>query len=317
MTTRFPGPGPGCDPMDANPDPCGDDPDGRYADVRRGDYTDFSLSARHLVHGDVLAGPDGAGRRGEDGAGEGGAGRREPARERLFVVFQTRGYCVVEQAGRTAVVPAGALVLYADSLPFTVRSGAPSEQVVVGTAAARAFGLAGLEPTSDVVATTVDCRGVLSAVAAFFVRLADTQDRDPAGAMLIEPHAASLAASLLALADRARVDAAPAGDARRERVVAYIRSHAADPDLDAARIAAAAGVSVRSLYRLFEGSGRTPVGHLRALRVEAAQHLLRRHPDRPVAIIAREVGFRDERSFYRVFRDVTGGTPARFRAPVD
>lgn len=277
--------------------------DQKFDEIRNGNYETFAL---HVNRSDQIDISGGLNRYRRDGDSD---------TERLYAVFQTRGYCVVEQAGRTAVVPEGTLALYANSLPYALRAGGPCEQVVLETSAVRAFALSKIAPTSDLLATTIDCtHGVLSAVAAFFVQLATHQAQDPLGAALLEPHAATLAVSLLALTAPSSTRSLPATiEQRRERAFAYLHSHFADPDLDAHKLAHEMGISIRSLYRLFEDSDRTPASYLRELRIDTAQKSLRKYPERPISTIARESGFDDERSFYRAFRRIVGRTPAEHR----
>ncbi|GAA3139679.1 hypothetical protein GCM10020255_015890 [Rhodococcus baikonurensis] len=121
----------------------------------------------------------------------------------------------------------------------------------------RAFALAGIDRTTDILATTMSCAGAMSAVAAFFTQLAQHQDSDPHGAAQLETHASSLATSLLSLVTPVRSAAEIPAFLRRDQVLAYIHAHLADPDLDAERIATAMRLSRRSLYRLFQGTDHT------------------------------------------------------------
>ncbi|GAA1482535.1 transcriptional regulator FeaR [Gordonia sinesedis] len=283
--------------VDVESDPTVDD---FYGDVRLGKYTNFSLSTKRAAGEQV--------RRDRRRIAQG----REDD-EYLFVTFQTRGTCIVEQAGHTAVVPPDSLVIYDSALPFEIHADGPYEQVRLEVPAAPAFALAGIERTTDILATTISCSGVMSAVAAFFTRLADIQDSDPVAAARLEPHATSLATSLLSLVTPVRSAGEVPNDLRREQVLAYMRAHLDDPDLDADQIATAMRLSRRSLYRLFEGTDRTLMGHLRSARIDAAANLLRKYPSRPVSLIARHAGFTDPRSFYRTFRDLTDTTPSEYR----
>lgn len=62
--------------------------------------------------------------------------------------------------------------------------------------------------------------------------------------------------------------------AHKRRVMDFIEHHYADERLDAARIAAACGISVRYLHRLFEGSDRSAMGHVWHVRLEHARRML-------------------------------------------
>ncbi|MFF9561457.1 transcriptional regulator, partial [Streptomyces albus] len=188
--------------VDVSTDPA--DPD-FYGDVRLGRYTNFTLSTKRATAEQT--------HRNRSRIAQG----REQD-EYLFATFQTRGSCVIEQAGHTAVVPPGSMVIYDSSLPFAFRADAPYEQVIVKVPADRAFALAGIDRTTDILATTMSCAGAMSAVAAFFTQLAQHQDSDPHGAAQLETHASSLATSLLSLVTPVRSAAEIPAFLRRDQV---------------------------------------------------------------------------------------------------
>ena len=81
-----------------------------------------------------------------------------------------------------------------------------------------------------------------------------------------------------------------------------------------ATIAAAAGISRRALEQRFQKLlGRTPLDEIRRVRIASAQRLLL-ETDRPLADIARFVGFASDTSFCTVFRRVVGRSPGQYRA---
>ena len=234
-------------------------------------------------------------------------------REYLYALFQSRGTGRITQAGRTAEVRPGRVVIYASAQPFSLDYRDPYEQVVVHIPADRAFADAGLRPSTDLLAVEIPIEGALSSVSAFFRSLAATQAADPVGAGLLAPHATSLASSFLAYAARTQGALDLPLLLQRDRVLAYLRHHLGDPDLDVDRIAVGCHVSRRALHRLFEGTGQTVTAQLRTLRIAAAQRLLTNQTDLPIESIAREVGFSSDTHFYRSFRAVTGITPGEFR----
>lgn len=61
-----------------------------------------------------------------------------------------------------------------------------------------------------------------------------------------------------------------------------------------------------------ESLGVSPVRHVRALRIEAAQNLLRRH-EITIAEVAAAVGFRGATQFSRVFSAAMGMSPSKYR----
>lgn len=231
----------------------------------------------------------------------------------LYVLLQKRGSGVISQAGRTAQVRPGQVVIYDSARPFDLDYAEPYEQVVIHLRADRAFADAGLRRSTDLLAVPIVADGALSAVLAFFHQLAATQDTDPMGAAVLVPHATGLASSLLAYAARARGDEDLPMLLQRERALAYMRHHLGDPTLDAERIAVGCHISRRTLYRLFEGTGQTVAAHLRTMRVDAAQRLLATRRELSVESVSRDVGFTNDTHFYRSFRAVIGMTPGQYR----
>jgi AraC family transcriptional activator of tynA and feaB len=99
---------------------------------------------------------------------------------------------------------------------------------------------------------------------------------------------------------------------RAERVLAQ---RLAEPGLSAGDVAQALGVSVRTLHRVFAGSGSTFAATLRERRLQHAVSLLRRHNlgGVPVAEIGALCGFQDASHFSREFHRQWGAPPARWR----
>ncbi|MEU8632565.1 helix-turn-helix domain-containing protein [Amycolatopsis sp. NPDC048633] len=78
-------------------------------------------------------------------------------------------------------------------------------------------------------------------------------------------------------------------------------------------IAAHAGVSVRTLTRRFQAeTGMTVMAWLTGRRITQARRLLE-IGDRPIGLIARDVGFGSDEMFRTHFTTATGTTPARYR----
>jgi len=73
------------------------------------------------------------------------------------------------------------------------------------------------------------------------------------------------------------------------------------------------GVNRTTLNTIFRrATGWSPLAFLQRLRVLRARDILQSTDD-PVERVATDVGFRDERHFYRVFRNFTGQTPGECR----
>jgi AraC family transcriptional regulator, positive regulator of tynA and feaB len=274
-------------------------------EISRRAYGDFSLAVSRAsggmwrrTRGDIARGRD------ED--------------EYLCATVLTQGRGVLEQAGRQAELVPGSLVFYDTSEPFALRFDEPWEQVVVHVPVEQALASAGVKRSADLLAVRLDGDGAAGAAAAFLRSLAFAQRDDPNGADLLAQYVPGLlASSLNVLAARQsalrRAGSGPSDLIGRERVLGFLRAHLAGPDLDADAIARGCYLSKRTLYRLFEGTEGSVMGRLRQLRVERAQLLLRRCPDRPASAIGRECGFPSDTQFHRVFRELTGMTPVGYR----
>lgn len=93
--------------------------------------------------------------------------------------------------------------------------------------------------------------------------------------------------------------------------LAYLERHYTEP-VTVEAVAAAAGTSPTSLYRLFrEVVGRSPIDYLIRLRIEKAAQLLQRGGLR-VGEVSGAVGFNDSNYFARQFRCVTGRSPREY-----
>lgn len=123
----------------------------------------------------------------------------------------------------------------------------------------------------------------------------------------------SLLAELTALAARLPLEERKHPPAWLARVLEKLHAeHSARLTLD--DLSAVAGVHPVHLSRVFRRFQREGIGeYTRRLRIRAScQHLL--NPELPLAEISLLLGFADQSHFTRAFRQVTGLTPATFRA---
>ena len=81
---------------------------------------------------------------------------------------------------------------------------------------------------------------------------------------------------------------------------------------NAARLARALGLSMRTLHRQLRQEGTSVQALKDAVREERSRQLLERG-DQPIKQIASDIGFRNEKSFIRAFKLWTGNTPAAWR----
>lgn len=101
------------------------------------------------------------------------------------------------------------------------------------------------------------------------------------------------------------------GEERALRSVeAYVRIHF-DEKLSVADLAAAAGVSTRTLYRIFRKHGRSPMKVLKAARLaQVRQRLLHGERQETVTRLATDSGFTHLSRFSGLYRRVYGETPS-------
>ncbi|MCT9931938.1 AraC family transcriptional regulator [Planotetraspora sp. A-T 1434] len=225
--------------------------------------------------------------------------------EYLLVNIQLDGRGLVGQHGRDAVLSPRSLVFVDSSQPYSMKFTDTFAQLVIRIPQS-------LVPRRDLrAATAVELPGTGPAgVVTTF--LAGIGGLEPSQAHELVPHALGLIDTALGWAARTTSgeDAGPAYV--RERIHQFLRLHAADPELDADLVAAACGVSRRTLFRALTG-GESFGRQLRRLRVSMAQDLLRGKPSCPLDVVAGKCGFKGAAQLHRAFKAVTGLTPGEYR----
>ncbi|MFR9804756.1 helix-turn-helix domain-containing protein [Pseudonocardia sp. RS010] len=111
---------------------------------------------------------------------------------------------------------------------------------------------------------------------------------------------------------RATGEDAPQGPGLRAAMESWIERHLGE-EITPAAIAAAHGVSVRTVYRAFETSGDTVGAYVRGRRLLRARAELAAGTV-PVSVIAQNWGFSDSSHFSRAFRARFGTSPRAYRA---
>jgi len=102
------------------------------------------------------------------------------------------------------------------------------------------------------------------------------------------------------------------GDGAIDRCQTWIAEHYAAPG-PVHGMQKQSGLPERTFKRRFRAAtGYTPIEYVQTLRIEEAKHLLETG-DLDTAAIAEAVGYQDAASFRRLFKRMTGVTPARYR----
>ena len=104
----------------------------------------------------------------------------------------------------------------------------------------------------------------------------------------------------------------PAGDAVISECLTWIADHYAAPNPVSAMVEHS-GLTKRTFARRFAAAtGRPPIDHVHALRIEAARALLETGTA-GADDVGPQVGYEDPTFFRRLFRRITGVTPAAYR----
>ncbi len=199
---------------------------------------------------------------------------------------------------------------YAFILPNTLHSVAPSrdgtavyvidcKQEVISDVVRR---LAGLRPASPVL-RAMEVPELLS-----YALAAITVERDKYVSYSIANLMASVMVSKLRFAE---IHDSVTSDLTN-RILTYLGIHFRE-QISLDQLAEVMNVSRFHLSHLF--SGKLGIGfkeYLNNLRIECAKTMLR-STDTPISVISTEVGFDNQRTFNRVFRDVTGASPRDYR----
>jgi AraC-like DNA-binding protein len=156
--------------------------------------------------------------------------------------------------------------------------------------------------------------GVAALLCDLISRTSGGETRAP-GAGFVDAIGGLLSATLEDCGRSQRLKRGAAAGTRREQIGGHLRRHFADPELSAADVARAVGVSRRYLHRLYAEAGRSFREELIALRIAACLAAFRdgAQADRTIAEIAYAAGYADISQFNRHFRRLNGETPSALR----
>ena len=238
--------------------------------------------------------------------------------ESFQVGIPTKGCSILTQDGREARLEPGDMVLWDSSRPYTLVMAErfhwhvfllPKQKLRRPEAELRRL------TASPIRAGT---GGVPAVVSHFLLDLATRArqlEGDPAAPALGEA-AGDLIATMVQSEFGLPWTVGKPDDVLRDRVRYFIAEHHDDPSLDPAGIAAAAGVSVRTLHQLFIGCDETVMDCVRRTRLAAIRRDLSdpRLAHRSIGRIAAQHGLPNPTVFARMFKSEYGLTPREFRA---
>ncbi|MSW63552.1 MAG: helix-turn-helix domain-containing protein [Actinobacteria bacterium] len=230
--------------------------------------------------------------------------------EYLVMLMTLSGREVVGQGGRQAQLRPGSVVVWDSTTPaeFVVQERLVKRSLVVPKAALAEVGSRGMLLTGTVLDSSAPAVTLLGA---YLDGLSSTLDDLPLAAL---PAARNATIELLAAA----LQDAPAGPPGHPAVVraaaeAHVDRHLGDPALVPASVAAALGVSLRTLQRAFAPTGEGVAGHIRTRRLARARDELL--AGRTVAQVARRWHYADASHFSRTFKQQFGHNPSELPGP--
>ncbi len=237
------------------------------------------------------------------------------AEEYFLISLQMSGRGVLEQDGRAALLQPGDLAIYDSTRSYTLRFADRFEELVLKVP--RRLVAERIAAPERLTATRVSGASGMGRVAFDFLRsVADQADG-------LQPHMVErLSTNIVdvvsaALAERLQATSAATTTraAQLLRVKSYVNQHLRDADLSRETIAAAHGISVRYLNRLFETEAES-VSHW--LRGQRLQHIARDLRDpaqagRSISEIAYAWGMNSMPHFSRVFKTRYHCSPRQYR----
>lgn len=242
--------------------------------------------------------------------------RREIARSTalpFYLISQASTSWQIKQGSRSDRLRAGDAVLVDSAQPYELQF--PDASSCLSVELPRAWLASWLvQPECDGARVIPRDVGWGQALSGFCMQLcSDLRDanRFPAGALT--EHLGAMLAVALEPAVQGGSDSARLELFRRVEDLILMRLD--EFGLTASDVAAALGISLRTLHRTFAAHGLTVMGHLRTLRIRRAEKLLAqpRFSRLAASEIGRRCGYSDPSHFTRDFHKVTGLTPARWR----
>lgn len=241
---------------------------------------------------------------------------REDEEPTVFLGLQLTGTSMVAQNGRQCVLRPGGFAVYESIAPYTLLFDEgvdqhffrfPRAALALPDRLLRDVSAVAFEPDNPVARLAFT----------YFSQLAvsDELHQGAHADAVVEPSIEVLRAALASQHGGSGLTEGPSEAALGPRITQYMRAHLADPDLSAARIAAAHDISVRHLYAVLSRSGISLGDWIRTRRLAECRRELAAPNSRlrTVASIGRSWGFVDATHFSKVFKRAYGISPRAWR----
>ncbi|WP_405577325.1 helix-turn-helix domain-containing protein [Streptomyces sp. NBC_01092] len=241
---------------------------------------------------------------------------REDKEPVVFLNLQTTGTSLVVQNDRQCLLRPGDFAVYESTAPYTLLYDEgvdghffrfPRAALALPERLLRDIAAIPLGPDNPIARLAFT----------YFSQLAvsDEIHQGPHADTVVEPSIELLRAVLTSQHGNSSLARAPLEATLSLRITQYTREHLADPDLSAARIAAAHDISVRHLYAVLSRSGISLGDWIRTRRLaECRQELAGPNGRlRTIAAIGRRWGFVDPTHFSKVFKQAYGISPRSWR----
>ncbi|MDB5690536.1 MAG: helix-turn-helix protein [Sphingomonas bacterium] len=237
------------------------------------------------------------------------ADARRTRSDRVILHLQHRGRSRHSQLGREVEIDSGDLALCASDADYRVDLSGANDMLVVELP--RHLIAERVPDQEAIMQTRIAGAAPASRILHDFLlslwRHGDQADADPAW----QDGVVNVFADLLGLALRAQRPEPRRLDAR---LLALVEAQLGDPALRTATLAAALGVSTRSVQTMFAAIGATPSGYILDRRLDRAADRLVREPAVSITAVAFDLGFNDSAYFARCFRRRFGTPPSLHRA---
>ena len=241
---------------------------------------------------------------------------REDEEPAVFLSLQTTGTSLVMQNGRQCLLRPGDFAVYESTAPYTLLHDEgiddhffrfPRAALALPERLLRDLAAVPLGPGNPVARLAFT----------YFSQLAVSDDLHQGvhADAVVEPSIELLRAVLTSQHGNSSLARAPLEATLSLRITHYIRKHLADPDLSAARVAAAHGISVRHLYAVLSRSGISLGDWIRTHRLAECRRELAGPKGRlrTIAAIGRRWGFVDATHFSKMFKQAYGISPRAWR----